>query len=77
MFGHQRLNRLQAGAEPMLDPSESLLIADLQHVREIMTSRPLVTSTIVAISASQCHAITSLRSVIGNSRRRSEQGVSQ
>jgi hypothetical protein len=27
MFGEQRLNRLQAGVEPMLDPGESLLIA--------------------------------------------------
>ena len=36
MFGEQRLNRLQAGSEPMLDPGESLLVADLQHVREGM-----------------------------------------
>ena len=36
MFGEQRLNRLQAGAKPMLDPGEPLVIADLQHVREIV-----------------------------------------
>jgi hypothetical protein len=36
MFGEQRLNRLQAGAKPMLDPGESLVIADLQQVRQIV-----------------------------------------
>src|SRR5690348_10263898 len=36
MFGEQRLNRLQASAEPMLDPGKSLLVADLKHVRKVM-----------------------------------------
>jgi hypothetical protein len=36
MFGEQRLNRLQPCTEPMLDPAEPLVIADLQHVREIV-----------------------------------------
>ena len=34
MFGEQRLDGLQAGAEPMLDPGEPLLIADLEDVRD-------------------------------------------
>jgi hypothetical protein len=29
MFGEKRLNRLQAGAKPMLDLGEPLIIADL------------------------------------------------
>ena len=38
MFGEKRLNRLQAGAEPMLDPGKFLVIADLQHVREVVSN---------------------------------------
>src|SRR5205807_4517798 len=36
MFGEQRLNRLYAHSEPMLDPGESLFVADLQHIRQIV-----------------------------------------
>src|SRR6516225_2347664 len=36
MVGKQRLDRLQPGAEPMLNPGEPLLVADLQHISQIM-----------------------------------------
>jgi hypothetical protein len=36
MLDKQRLNRLQAGAKPMLDPGEPLVVADFQHVRQIV-----------------------------------------
>jgi hypothetical protein len=36
MLGEQGFDRLQAGAEPMLDPGEPLLFADLQHVGEVV-----------------------------------------
>ena len=39
MFGEQRLNRLQAGAKPMLDPGEPLVVADLQDVRKDSAER--------------------------------------
>src|SRR5271165_6683903 len=38
MFGEQRLNRLQAGAKPMLYPGEPLVIADLEHIRQIVAN---------------------------------------
>src|SRR5215831_9318362 len=36
MLGEQRFDRLQTRAEPMLDPGESMFVADLQHVREVV-----------------------------------------
>src|SRR4029077_7839676 len=36
MLGEQRLDRLQPGAEPMLDPGKPLLVADPQYVAEIV-----------------------------------------
>ena len=39
MLSKQRLDRLQTSAQPMLDPGEPLVIADLQRVREISVGR--------------------------------------
>src|SRR6516164_8285234 len=36
VFGKQCLDRLQPGAKPMLNPGEPLLVADLQHISQIM-----------------------------------------
>src|SRR5215467_15034052 len=36
MFSEQGLYSLEASAEPVLDPGEPLLLADLQHIRQIM-----------------------------------------